>query len=218
MTIFGFTLALSAAEKNARFDPHDWIAEQMPGGAVHVRPDAIEIDDANGCTVWYRAKLTAPLEITYTITVVARGGPHDRVSDVNCFFLATDPHAPDGCPFAPGHTRSGRFSDYDSLVLYYVGMGGNENTTTRFRRYNATADRPLLPEHDRREPAVLLTPNATYRMRIVVREGTAEYFRDGEKIFSFRDPAPLTTGWFAFRTIKSHLVVRDFHVRTAKAR
>ena len=42
-----------------------------------------------------------------------------------------------------------RFAAYNDLKTYYVGLGGNRNTTTRFRRYIGDPEtRPLLPEHD----------------------------------------------------------------------
>jgi hypothetical protein len=190
-----------------------WQVEQMPGGTVRVENDTLVIEDSAGCTVWWREKLTAPVEISYDVTVVSRGGPHDRVSDVNCFWMAQDPQAPGACPFAIGHGRSGKFADYDSLLTYYVGMGGNTNTTTRFRRYDGTAARPLLPEHDLQAPGFLLQPNRTYRIKLVARDGVAEFWRDGEKLFSFTDPAPLTHGWFALRTVKSHLEIRNLRIQ-----
>jgi hypothetical protein len=135
------------------------------------------------------------------------------VSDVNCFFMATDPKAPEGRPFAPGFGRTGKFGDYDSLRTYYVGMGGNTNTTTRFRRYAGDGARPLLPEHDLTEKKFLLEPNRTYRIEIRVgRDGAIEYRRDGEVFFSWRDPAPLTEGWFGLRTVKSRQIVRNFQL------
>jgi len=188
------------------------VIEQMPGGTVIAHDDALVIDDAAGCTVWFPQKLVAPVAIEYDITVIARGGPHDRVSDVNCFWMATDPRAPNGCPFAAGRARSGKFEDYDSLRTYYVGMGGNENTTTRFRRYDGTGAKPLSPGHDLRAKKFLLAPNRTYHLRVAARGGIAEFWRDGEKIFAFADPAPLAGGWFALRTVLSHLEVRNFRV------
>ena len=189
-------------------DLHRWAVEQMPGGTVTTRDGALVIEDAAGCTVWLREKLTAPVEITYDITPVSRGGSHDRVSDVNCFWMAREAKSDAAMPAG----RSGKFSDYDSLLTYYVGLGGNTNTTTRFRRYDGTAARPLLPEHDLSDKKFLLEPNRTYRIRLVARDGVAEYWRDGEKIFSFHDPAPLDRGWFAFRTVQSHLVIRNFRI------
>ncbi len=188
-----------------------WAVEQQPGGTVTTQDGALVIEDAGGCTVWFRERLTAPVAIDYDITAVAAGGPHDRVSDVNCFWMASNANSPDA-PFAPGHARSGKFADYDSLLTYYVGYGGNTNSTTRFRRYDGTVARPLLPEHDLRGKKFLLEPNHPYHLRFVARDGAAEFWRDGEKIFSFRDPAPLTGGWFGFRTVSSHLVIRHFRV------
>lgn len=204
--------ARDGASPSPTADLRHWSVEQMPGGTVTTRDGALIIEDAAGCTVWYREPLRAPVEISYEVTVIARGGPHDRVSDLNCFWMATDPKAPAAMPAG----RSGRFAEYDSLVTYYVGYGGNTNTTTRFRRYDGTPARPLLPEHDLREPKYLLKPNKTYRIRLVARDGMAEYWRDGERIFSYHDPQPLTRGWFAFRTVRSHLEIRNFEVLAAR--
>lgn len=192
-----------------------WAVEQMPGGTVKFHEGAIEIEDAGGCTVWWREKITAPVAISYTVTVVSKGGPRDRVSDVNCFWMAVDSRSSEP-PFAKGNARSGKFSEYDSLLTYYVGYGGNTNTTTRFRRYDGTAARPLLPEHDLSAARWLLEPNKPYRIRLVAKDGMAEFWRDGEKVFSYRDPAPLKAGWFALRTVKSHLRVTDFKVEALR--
>lgn len=190
-----------------------WVVEQMPGGSVRVAGGALTIEDAGGCTVWWRGKLTVPVVITYEATVVSAGGPHDRVSDLNCFWMASDPRHPADL-FAPGHGRSGKFADYDVLRTYYVGQGGNGNTTTRFRRYAGGGEKPLLPQHDRQEPAALLKGNQPYRITLMaLADGTVRYYRDAELVFEFRDPAPLREGWFGFRTVQSHLRIRDFQVR-----
>ncbi len=201
----------STAAEPAFAEAARWAVEQMPGGIVKFHGNAIEIEDAAGCTVWWREKLTTPVAISYTVTAIDRGGPKDRVSDVNCFWMANDPRSA-AAPFAPGQARSGKFSDYDSLLTYYVGYGGNTNSTTRFRRYDGTAARPLLPEHDLSEKKFLLEGNRPYRIRLVARAGRAEFWRDGERIFVFTDPAPLRAGWFALRTVKSHLRVEDFRI------
>ena len=210
---FAVAGALCANEPTAAFaeltaDLAHWSVEQMPGGTFATRDGALHLEDSAGATIWLRQKLTAPVEITYDATVVTAGGPHDRLSDLNCFWMAQDPKHPDTLPT----DRSGKFSDYDSLLTYYVGYGANDNTTTRFRRYDGTPNRPLLPEHDLRDQRFLLAPNRTYRIRLMARNGVAEYWRDGELIFSFRDSAPLTTGWFAIRTVHSHLVIRNLRI------
>ena len=204
------TLLVLAQAKDA--EP-EWRVEQMPGGRTNLRADGGEIVDAAGCTAWYPTRLRAPVSIRFEVTAVSEGGANDRVSDVNCFWMATDPKAPDGCPFGPGHGRSGKFEDYDSLRTYYVGMGGNGNTTTRFRRYAGDGTKPLRPEHDLRLREFLLEPNRTYRIEIAVEaDGTTSYRRDGVVFFAWRDPVPLREGWFALRTVRSHLRIAGFRV------
>lgn len=203
----GSTLRTPAPEPTA--DLRAWAIEQMPGGTVTTRDGALVIEDEGGCTVWLREPIAAPVEISYEVTAISRGGPHDRVSDVNCFWMATDPKHPDAAPTG----RTGKFEDYDALRLYYVGMGGNTNSTTRFRRYAGDGTKPLLPEHDLTDRRFLLEANRTYRLRVIARDDLAEFWRDGERLFAFRDPAPLTRGWFGFRTVKSHLEIRHFTIK-----
>ena len=141
------------------------------------------------------------------------------VGRFNCFGIKRAARHSLWCTVATREVVSGKsvfedleFADYDSLLTYYVGYGGNGNSTTRFRRYDGTAARPLLPEHDLGDKRFLLEANKTYRIKLVARDGVAEFWRDGENIFTYRDPAPLTAGWFAFRTVKSHLEIRHFRV------
>jgi len=192
--------------------------EQQPGGRVGVRDGALIIEDVGGCTVWYRHKLRAPVEITYEAQVVMQGGPYDRLSDLNCFWMASIPEGTGS--LLESHTaRNGAFSDYDTLATYYVGYGGNGNTTTRFRRYNGTGARPLLAEHDLgdsgRDTSVLLRPNHVYQIRLVTdAHGHTEYWRDGECLFAYDDPAPLREGYFGIRTVRSHLVIRNLRIQS----
>jgi Domain of unknown function (DUF6250) len=193
-------------------DLSQWVVEQQPGGMVRIRDGALEIDDAAGCTVWFRAKLTAPVSITYEVTFVTAGGPNDRLSDLNCFWMASDPRSPADL-FAAGHGRNGLFATYDSLRTYYVGQGGNTNTTTRFRRYDGTGARPLLPEHERTGAEDLLAPGTTYQIRLEARpDGTVRYSANGRLLFEWVDPQPLKEGWFGFRTVRSHQRIRHFQV------
>ncbi len=188
-----------------------WAVEQMPGGSVTVQEGGLVIRDRAGCTVWWREKIAAPVEISFTVTPIPGPTAFDRVSDLNCFWMAQEQASADA-PFAAGHARSGKFSEYDALLTYYVGYGANNNTTTRFRRYDGTHERPLLPEHDLADRKFMLTANRPVRIKVVARAGVAEYWRDGELVFRFKDPHPLTSGWFGFRTVKSHLRITDFSV------
>ena len=221
-------LRTEAPPATARFEPAEllyqdqfadtssWLIEQRPGGTVTAHGGVLIIDDAGGCTVWFRSELAAPVIIAYEATVLDRGGPNDRVSDLNCFWMATDPAAPDGSVLATTARRTGAFADYDGLRLYYTGCGGNTNTTTRFRRYTGTGARPLLPEHDLPTPAFLLRGNTTYRIELVAAGGRAQYLRDGRLFFNYLDPQPLARGWFGFRTVHSRIEIRHFRVWRAR--
>jgi len=70
---------------------------------------------------------------------VSAGGPDDQVSDLNVFWMATNA---DGSAPA-SRNREGQFTAYKDLRTYYVGLGGNRNTTTRFAVTSAipTCDR-----------------------------------------------------------------------------
>ncbi len=194
-----------------------WVVEQQPGGTVTMSDDGtLVIDDAGGCTVWWREKLKAPVKISYRAKVA--GG--ERVSDLNCFWMATDARAEaDGAAggaesfFAKGNGRDGVFAHYDGLKTYYVGCGGNGNTTTRFRRYDGKGARPLLPEHDRKDKEALLEGGREYRIEIMVtKDGRTTWARDGVVFFDYTDAEPLREGWFGLRTVWSRIEVREFKV------
>jgi hypothetical protein len=208
--------AFGAEEKRGRrVELGNWVIEQMPGGTAALRDGALVLEDEGGCTAWWKEKIAAPVEISYEATFVTAGGPHDRLSDLNCFWMAREAKG-DIAPFASPANRLGKFAEYDSLLTYYVGYGGNNNSTTRFRRYDGTAARPLRPEHDLSDKRVLLEPNRAYRIKLVARDGKAEYYRDGERIFEFTDPEPLKAGWFAIRTVRSHLVIKNLKIERLK--
>lgn len=206
-------LFVAGALGAAGFDAAEWAVEQVKGGTVEFNASALTIRDVDGCTVWYRQHLTAPIAISFTATMLGGDRPTDRVSDLNCFWMASDSRGP-GAPFLAPLARTGKFSQYDSLLTYYVGYAANNNTTTRFRRYDGTSARPLLPDHDLNAPAYLMKRDVPVRIRIVARDGVAEYWRNGERVFTFKDPAPLTSGWFAFRTVRSHLRIEDFKIES----
>jgi hypothetical protein len=188
----------------------NWSAELEQGGMVNTRNGALVIDVPAGATVWFRHKLEGPVLIQYEATVIVDGGRNDRLSDLNCFWMATDMRTPRDLFAKP---RAGKFADYNQLTTYYVGQGGNGNTTTRFRRYIGDREtRPLLPEHDLSSPDVLLKPNVIQQIQLIAAGDHIEYARDGTVIFDFRDPRPYTAGHFALRTTHSHIELRKFRV------
>ena len=194
-------------------DLSNWTVEQMPGGRVFVEDGRLIIEDAAGCTVWFNEVLQAPVRITYEVSVSGLA----RVSDLNCFWMATDPSL-SGCLFDPAHKRTGQFSTYNTLRTYYVGYGGNNNSTTRFRRYPGDGTRPIEPANDLQTPEFLLRADHPYRIELVASNGKVQYIRDGEVIFDVLDPEPLAEGRFGFRTVNSRLEIRNVRVYEADSK
>jgi hypothetical protein len=189
----------------------NWQVEQMDKGTVEVSNGKLEINDVSGCTVWLKEKFEGPIVIEYDVFVIQDGGANDRVSDLNCFWMAKDPKNPTNL-FADSEKRGGKFSNYDALRLYYMGLGGNHNKTTRFRRYVGNGERPLLPEHDLSDSKFMLEPNKTYHIKIVANKEVIQYFRDNQLVSDFVDSNPYTSGYFGFRTVKNHMTADNFRV------
>ncbi|MEG8947011.1 DUF6250 domain-containing protein [Rosettibacter firmus] len=197
-------------EDNFDKDLSNWIIEtkSSPHSKVEIKNGELVIDVEHGTTVWFNKKLSGNILIEYTRKVIVNNGYNDRLSDLNQFWMATDPRNENL------FTRKGSFSEYDSLRLYYAGIGGNNNTTTRFRKYQGNGERTLLIDFQDKEH--LLQPNKTYFIQIVVYNNTTKLFVDGKEYFTFTDSDPLTEGYFGFRTVKSHQVIDNFKVYRLK--
>lgn len=143
---------------NALNTSENWIIEQQPSGQAVFSNKKLEVIDANGCTIWFKNPLEAPVKISYDITIINDGGTYDRVSDMNCLWMANDPKNTNDF-FKASKVRAGHFPNFHHLTGYYVGYGGHHNTKTRFRRYNGNIDLPLLPEHDLSDKQFLITAN-----------------------------------------------------------
>jgi rhamnogalacturonan endolyase len=178
-----------------------------PGNTIANRDGRLLMDVDSGATVWLDKPLSGNYVITYTRRVEMGGGKNDRLSDFNHFWMARDPNNP------KLFTRSGKFEDYDNLDLYYVGFGGNTNSTTRFRRYG-NGQRVVLGEH--LDAAHLLKPNHEYAVEIAVYNGCTRMLVDGEEFFSYRDPKPLTSGYFGFRTTWSRQTIDNLKIYQLK--
>ena len=183
-----------------------WVAEyaRTPGNVVENRDGRLVMDVDGGATVWLDRPLYGNVLISFTRRVLVDGGKNDRLSDLNVFWMARDPRR------AELFTRSGKFEDYDDLSLYYVGIGGNRNTTTRLRRYGG-GHRELVAEYT--DGAHLLEPDHDYRIEIAVYEGCTRVRVDGNTWFTYRDPHPLTSGWFGLRTTWSRQAVDDLKIQ-----
>jgi hypothetical protein len=205
-----FTIGPELFHDDFSSDSKNWISELENGGKIDIGRGRLDIDVPAGATVWFKPLISGPVLIEYQATAVSQGGSNDRVSDLNCFWMARDARNPND--LLAVH-RSGVFADYNQLLTYYVGLGGNGNITTRFRRYiGSPTTRPLLSRNDLSDRADLLRANTQQLIQLVADGPLIEFFRDGRRIFEMNDPQPYTSGWFAFRTTKSHLRIEQFRV------
>lgn len=199
-------------------DLSHWVVEQTPGGKTKLIDGKLDIDDAagptdkGGCTVWFKEKLSGRVLIEYDATMIEQGGPNDRISDLNCFWMAIDPKHPEDL-FVESKERGGAFKKYDGLRLYYVGYGANENATTRFRRYPGDGTRPLDKEKgDLRDAKFMNVGNKTAKIQLIADGERIQFLRDGEIVFDMTDKAPFREGWFGLRTTRSHMKIDNFRV------
>lgn len=191
-----------------RFDKlgDHWVLETQSANPAKLLIDSgrMIIDAGKDATVWLDQPLSGNLLIDCYREVWMRNGAHDRLSDMNFFWMATDPRN--------NHlfTRKGIFKEYDSLQLYYAGIGGNNNATTRFRKYAGDGSKPILQEYT--DTQHLLKPNHRYHIQILIRDGLTECRVDDEVWFSYSDPHPLRNGFLGFRTTKSRQVISGLKI------
>lgn len=201
---------------NARqFNKYWKVESESPDYKVTFRGDTVEIVSPKGLTLWRKEKMSGKVTIEYDACVVdeAEG---DRLSDLNCFWMASDPKHPDNL-WKREKWRSGIFVNCYSLQLYYLGYGGNHNSTTRFRRYDGNEEgitdpkvRPaILKEYT--DADHLLKANHWYHIKITNENNRISYYIDGKRIVDFRDAEPLKEGWFGFRTTLSRTRLANFH-------
>ncbi len=177
--------------------------------------DTLEIKTSKGFTLWRNEKYEGDMEISFKACLKDEGLDGDRVSDLNCFWMASDPEFPDDL-FRQSSWRKGVFSRYYSLNTYYLGYGGNSNTTTRFRKYDGNykafeekKKRPnVLMEY--RENPNLLIPNHWYTVTIKCKNNHISYLIDGRLIVNYEDNNSYKEGWFGFRTTESRVQLTEF--------
>lgn len=197
------------------FNKYWMIESESPDYSVKHLGDTLEIISPKGLTLWRKEKMQGNVVIEYDACVMDEGRPEDRLSDLNCFWMASDPKYPDNLKERMAW-RSGIFVRSYSMQLYYVGYGGNHNSTTRFRRYDGdeagitdkNARPAILKEYT--DSAHLLTPNKWYHIRLESKNGRVTYTINGEQLVDFLDAQPLNEGWFGFRTTLSRTRIANF--------
>ena len=178
--------------------------ETPDSSSIQIVDGKLDVSAARGATVWFKQKLSGNIMIIYDVTVLDKGGKNDRVSDMNAFWMATDPANEKEI------IRDGKFSSYDNLNLYYAGVGGHYNKYTRFRKYKSDGNKPVLQEYT--DAAHLLNENTEYQVKIIVHNGLVRYFVNDELFWELKDETPYKEGYFGFRSTMSHQQFDNFMV------
>lgn len=214
--LFLYPMFLFAQLHNPSFMEHWQLEDESHALQAVGRGDTLELVVPEGLTMWYKQRLMGDYEVSYQIFMVMKGGKYDRLSDLNCFWAANDPQFPDNL-FARSEWRNGVFKNYNTLNLFYVGYGGNENTTTRFRRYHGeyygkeeVKIKPLLNEYT--DAAHLLFPNQWYQIQIRVEKGITTYLVNGEELFRYTLVGDRGDGHFGLRLLQNHVLFTGFRV------
>lgn len=198
-----------SALNGSEFDAHWTVESEDPAYGIEFKDGYCEITAPKGLTLWRNEKMSGNVTIEYDACVVVEN-ENDRLSDLNCFWMASDPRAKD--IWENMDERGGVFANCAALQLYYVGYGGNWNSTTRFRRYNGEGAPPIIQEYSDEEH--LLQANRWYHIILKCTDGNTNYTIDGNKIFDWTDPEPITEGWFGFRTTLSRTRIKNFNYHT----
>lgn len=214
----GIFFSCSSSTRSSQWQADQWIAEdESDATQISFSNDTLELVVPAGLTYWYNQRLTGNYEISYFLSMPMNRGKIDRLSDLNCFWAANDPKHPDNF-FMLAEWRNGEFKNYNSLNLFYVGYGGNENTTTRFRRYYAKffgvddiRVKPLIKEYT--DPDHLLEAGKWYHIVIRVNNNATSYNVNGEALFSYQLSPGEGDGYFGLRLLQNHVLMTGFQVK-----
>lgn len=71
------------------FDKYWKVESESPDYEVSFSGDTCEILSPKGLTLWRKEKMSGNVVIEYDACVVDEGKPGDRLSDLNCFWMAS---------------------------------------------------------------------------------------------------------------------------------
>jgi hypothetical protein len=191
-----------------------------------------------GATIWNKQVFSGPITIMFNVVVPSENLHLEGVAvrDINCFWHATDTEKSQD--IFDDNRYTGSFISYHKQQGYYASMGGNNNTTTRFRRYprtvkNIPVDHISLTNRDGLED-YLVQSDREYTIQLVVYDDVVQYIVDGKIFYEIREGdsitietsdgssedvkytrelfAPYTEGRFGFRLVRSHHKYSNFRV------
>jgi hypothetical protein len=185
----------------ADFD--DWFEEGL-GRFSMPRPGVMEVDAVEGgYTAFLRTELPDDLLVRYRCTTL----PPQGQNNINIISHCQPPERGEW-PIV----EAGRYKGYREMPNYIVTFVGGYNEFEGVRECDGRQRlrrNPGFALIDEKEvyPSDLERP---YEITFTVLGGRVRYYIDGQKVFDWQDPEPITGGgFFAFRTYKTHEVYED---------
>lgn len=226
-TLFALSGSLTANDKVVQFDASkfdlsnlyqddfnqktsNWIIESSNLTETSWKGGELDIDTSSGTTVWFKEPIGVMTLIEFDGRTVVEGGQNDRGTDLNFFWMATDLTNPDF--FQQSGWRNGKMRNYDSLSLYYVGYGANDNSTTRFRQYTGDGTRPLQSKYDINDRQFMNIDNIPTNIKIYNLPEKTVILSNDQFLYEIPRDSQYQEGWFGFRTWKSHIAIDKFSV------
>ena len=176
----------------SHFSKYWKVESESPDYKVSFSGDTCEILSPKGLTLWRKEKMSGNVTIEYDACVAVEGKPGDRLSDLNCFWMASDPKASD--IWKRMNWRNGVFRKLlqpFSCIIWDM----EETTIPPLASVVMTAMKPGL-QMKRCAPAILkeykdqnnlLTANKWYHIKIQNTDNRIRYYIDGKLLVDFYD-------------------------------
>ena len=99
LLVAALSFSASAADAPSGLDAKSFkkywhVESESPDYKISFSGDTAEIFAPKGLTLWRNEKMSGNTTIEYDASICDTGMPGDRLSDLNCFWMASDPKAP----------------------------------------------------------------------------------------------------------------------------
>ena len=94
-TIFSQSKLIYSDDFNADLSNWNVEFEKPETSSLKIIDGKLDVSTSIGATIWFKTQLSGNIMITYDVKIIDEDCAFDRVSDLNAFWMATDPSNPD---------------------------------------------------------------------------------------------------------------------------
>lgn len=127
--------------------------------------EMVELWTSAGLTLWWRQPMTVPFTVDYEAMVVKRDSS-DRLSDLNCFWLATDPGVADGNVMTRLAERTASLPGPRRSSSIMSAMAGTGTPPPASAATMGARNRPCLPSSPTRPTCCSPTSGTEFASRL----------------------------------------------------